>query len=333
MPKKPKTKKIKDTDYLTISARIRGMENTLMNRDKMEQLLETHSDEEVTRILQEYGYPTFSLADPEELDEAFSNVRRNIWKDLEQSMPDPRYLDVFRMKYDYHNVKAVLKAEAMHTSPDSMLSDQGRVPAEEVKRYVSSRGAEGELPPILAEASKEARQVLESTRDPQLCDMVLDRARFQEELRVAEVTGSRFLQGYVRDCIDAANLQTLVRCLRVRKSKEFLAQALIEGGDISTDVLTHVEGRDGRALAAIYQTPGFKAAAEASSVKGFEKSCDDAVTAYLADSQLIAFGEAPVINYIAALETEFTNLRIILLGRKAGLSPMEIRGHLRNSYV
>ena len=95
----------------------------------------------------------------------------------------------------------------------------------------------------------------------------------------------------------------------------------------------HVEGRDGRALAAIYQTPGFKAAAEASSVKGFEKSCDDAVTSYLANSQMIPFGEAPVINYIAALETEFTNLRIILLGRKAGLTHMEIRSHLRNSYV
>lgn len=40
------------------------MENTLMNRDKMEQLLETHSDEEVSRILQEYGYPAFSLAGP-----------------------------------------------------------------------------------------------------------------------------------------------------------------------------------------------------------------------------------------------------------------------------
>ena len=41
MPKEPKIKKIKDTDYLAISARIRGMENTLMSRDKMEQLLET----------------------------------------------------------------------------------------------------------------------------------------------------------------------------------------------------------------------------------------------------------------------------------------------------
>ena len=331
MPKKPK--KIKDTDYLTISARIRGMENTLMNREKMEQLLDTNSDEEVSRILQEYGYPAFDLDHPEELDAAFSQVRRKIWADLEQSMPDPRYLEVFRQKYDYHNVKAILKAEAMHTSPDSMLSDLGRVPVEELKRYLASRGAEGEIPASLASAATEARDVLESTRDPQLCDMVLDRARFQEELKLAEETGSRFLQGYVRDCIDAANLQTLVRCLRVRKSKEFLAQALIEGGDISTDVLMHVEGRDGRALAAIYQTPGFKAAAEASTVKGFEKSCDDAVTAYLADSQLIPFGEAPVINYIASLETEFTNLRIILLGRKAGMPAAEIRNHLRNSYV
>ena len=155
MPKEPKIKKIKDTDYLAISARIRGMENTLMSRDKMEQLLETQSDEEVSRILQEYGYPAFSLADPEELDEAFSNVRRNIWKDLERSLPDPRYLDVFRMKYDYHNVKAVLKAEAMHTSPDSMLSDLGRFPAETIKRYVTSRGAEGQVSPILAEATRE----------------------------------------------------------------------------------------------------------------------------------------------------------------------------------
>ena len=57
------------------------------------------------------------------------------------------------------------------------------------------------------------------------------------------------------------------------------------------------------------------------------------MTSYLANSQMIPFGEAPVINYIAALETEFTNLRIILLGRKAGPTPMEIRSHLRNSYV
>lgn len=235
MPKKPKTKKIKDTDYLTISARIRGMENTLMNRDKMEQLLETHSDEEVSRILQEYGYPAFSLADPEELDEAFSNVRRNIWKDLEQSMPDPRYLDVFRMKYDYHNVKAVLKAEAMHTSPDSMLSDLGPYPGggSQALRLLPGNGGRaaphpGRRPPGRPGRCWRARGILSCA----IWCWTVPASRRSCVWRRSPAAAS--CQGYVRDCIDAANLQTLVRCLRVRKSKEFLAQALIEGGDIST---------------------------------------------------------------------------------------------------
>lgn len=122
----------------------------------------------------------------------------------------------------------------MHTSPDSMLSDLGRIPAEEVKRYVSSRGTEGERPPSWRRPPGRPGRCLESTRDPQLCDMLLDRARFQEERVWRRSPAAASCQGYVRDCIDAANLQTLVRCLRVRKSKEFLAQALIEGGDIST---------------------------------------------------------------------------------------------------
>lgn len=257
MPKKPKTKKIKDTDYLTISACIRGMENTLRTGTRWSSSWRPTPMRRSPASCRSTAIRPSPWQDPEELDEAFSNVRRNIWKDLEQSMPDPRYLDVFRMKYDYHNVKAVLKAEAMHTSPDSMLSDLGRIPAEEVKRYVSSRGTEGELPPILAEASG-GPAVLESTRDPQLCDMVLDRARFQEELRVAEITGSRFLQGYVRDCIDAANLQTLVRCLRSARARSSWPRPSSRAGDISTDVLLHVEAGTAAPLPPSHQTPGLQ---------------------------------------------------------------------------
>ena len=35
----------------------------------------------------------------------------------------PRYIDIFKLKYDYHNAKAILKAAAMGTSPDRMLMD------------------------------------------------------------------------------------------------------------------------------------------------------------------------------------------------------------------
>jgi len=47
----------------------------------------------------------------------------------------------------------------------------------------------------------------------------------------------------------------------------------------------------------------------------------------------VPFGEAPLLGYLAARETEYTNLRILLLGRSTGLSADVIRSRLRASYV
>ena len=47
------TKKIKDTDYLAVSARVRAMENSLLTRDRMEQVLEARTDEEAVKELTE----------------------------------------------------------------------------------------------------------------------------------------------------------------------------------------------------------------------------------------------------------------------------------------
>ena len=45
-------KKIKDTEYLAISTRIRAMENGLLTRERMEQVLEARTDDEAVKILQ-----------------------------------------------------------------------------------------------------------------------------------------------------------------------------------------------------------------------------------------------------------------------------------------
>ena len=59
--------KIKDTDYLAISARVRAMETTLLTAERMERLLEARSDEEVSKLLQDCGYPELDAARPETL--------------------------------------------------------------------------------------------------------------------------------------------------------------------------------------------------------------------------------------------------------------------------
>lgn len=55
-------------------------------------------------------------------------------------------------------------------------------------------------------ALKQAQETLAATKDPQLSDLVLDRACYEEMAQLAKDTGSKFLQGYVSLSVDVANL-------------------------------------------------------------------------------------------------------------------------------
>ena len=151
--------KIKDTDYLAISARIRAMETTLLTAERMERLLEARSGEEVSKLLQECGYPELDAARPEAMDAALSQAREALLADLGDSAPDSRYIDIFKLKYDYHNAKTILKAAAIGTDPARMLMDMGRVGAAELKAAMDS-GELDSLPGTLPEAVAEAKSVL-----------------------------------------------------------------------------------------------------------------------------------------------------------------------------
>ncbi|WP_455582845.1 V-type ATPase subunit [Dysosmobacter sp.] len=332
-------KKIKDTDYLAISSRIRAMETGLLTRERMEQVLDARSDEEAVKLLQECGYSQLHATDPEALDAVLSAKREELLSDLADSVPDPRYIDIFKLKYDYHNAKTLLKAAAVGMDSGHMLMDMGRVPAAELKGAVESGELEN-LPPKLAAAVKEAKEVLDTTRDPQLSDIVLDRWCYADMDAVAEATGSAFLHGYVKAQMDAANLRALVRTIRMGKSETFLKGILFQGGDIPVDGILKVSAAGGAGLKELYGSTRFRAAAEegADALSGgalteFEKRCDDAVGEYLAGAQFVPFGEAPLVGYLAARETEYTNLRILLIGRSMGLAPDVIRSRLRASYV
>jgi V/A-type H+-transporting ATPase subunit C len=65
----------------------------------------------------------------------------------------------------------------------------------------------------------------------------------------------------------------------------------------------------------------------------FEKLCDDGVAGYMAVAQTVSFGEEPLLAYMSAHETEFINLRILLMGRITGLSNDLIRSRLRTMYI
>lgn len=332
-------KRIKDTDYLAISARIRAMENTLLTRERMERILEARTEEEAVKILEECGYSGLEDATPEGIDASLLAARQEMLRDLGDSLPDQGFLDIFRLKYDYHNVKTLLKARLAGVKAEHILMNLGRISPQELTAAMESGDLDA-LPGLLGPAAAEAKEILDTTRDGQLSDIALDRWYYREMEAIAKASGSGFLEGFVRLQIDAANLRALVRTIRMGKNADFLKLVLLEGGHIAAEELLSVSAEKGSGLAELYAPTVFRAAAEsgAAALGGgplteFEKRCDDAVSTYLSDARFVPFGEQAVLAYLAARETEYTNLHILLLGRSMGLDPEVIRSRLRESCV
>lgn len=332
------SKRIKDTDYLFLSTYTHVLETTLLTHARMERMLEAPTDADALRVLVECGYPELSVIDVDGVNHMLAKMRDRVFGDLYAIVPDPRLLDVFKIKYDYHNAKALLKAEAMGTDAERLLVDVGRYAPALLTQRVREKSDAG-LSEYLAQAITEARELLGTTRDPQRADFVLDKFCFLEMEALARETGSDFLVGYVRAQVDLANLKSLVRVLRMGKSPDYLSEVLFEGGTISADALLRM-ARKGDKLESIYAATPYADAAEAgqSAVSGgrltdFERLCDNTLMDYLVQAKTVPFGEQVLIGYLGARESELTAVRIIMTGRLAGLKADLIRERLREAYV
>ncbi len=332
------SKKLKDTDYLSISTRVRAMENRLLTRERMERMIDARTDEEAVKVLSECGYGELPRLTSIGLDDMLARARDGICQDLRSAVPDKHLIDVFQMKYDYHNLKTLIKAEAMGVDAGLYLSSGGRYP---VNRLTEDFRREElrEYSEVFRAAARRAKETLASTGDPQLADFLLDKAYFEEMTAAAKATGSTFLQGYVKLLADAANLRSAVRAARMGKGSDFLALALVPGGNVSEDALRAVRSSE---LAGLFRSGPLEEAAALGagltspghgSFTAFERACDNAVNAYLSQARRVPFGEHPVIGYLYAREAELTAIRTILSGRMAGLKADTIRERLRDSYV
>lgn len=334
-----KKNKIVDTDYLYVTARIRSLECKLLNRERMERMLEANSDEEAAKVLLECGYPDAPGPSSEELEKALMTEQVKIFAFLEAVTPQHALIDVFRVKYDYHNIKAILKAGAMSLEAEPLMIDSGRIKPGPLMEMVWQDDMKG-LPPVMREAALEAREVLAHTGDPQQSDMVLDSAYFEEMRAIAADSQSEFLKGYVRLYIDATNLCTVVRSLRIGRETDFLRVALVDGGNVEKERLVSaavagapvVELFSGTALEET-AAAGSPAARGETSLTTFERLGDDALLRYLKTAKFIAFGEQPLVAFIAAKETEIISIRTIMQGRRAGVPHDVIRERLREAYV
>lgn len=328
----------KDTDYLAISTRIHAMETRMLTRERMERMIEAKDNADALKVLEECGYGELSQAGAQGLEQMLAQARSAVFRDIRSAVPCGELVETFQLKYDYHNAKVLVKAEAMGSAPQRLLVSGGRYDPKNL-----AEGWERDDLRFCSDAYRsaltQAKEALAASGDPQKADLMLDKACYVEMTQLARKSESPFLQGYVRLSIDVANLRTAVRCARMDKDTEFLSRVLLPGGNVSERTIALAKG-DGlkdafqagklaqaAALGSKLAHPGAGALTE------FERLCDNALTDYLSAAKMIPFGEQTVIGYLYAKEAELTAVRTIMSGRMAGLDADTIRSRLRAVYV
>ncbi len=328
---------MKDTSFLSAATHVRALERSLLNRERMERMLEARSFEEAAKVLVECGYEPPSETGVEAM---LTEARQDTYAAMTALAPAEGgfVTDFFALRYDYHNLKVLLKSEKQDAVREDLLLSCGRVKIKSLVEAYSKQSLT-DWPPAMARAAQEGRELLDRTGDPQITDFHVDRAMAAEMRDIAQSSGSSFLLGYAVLFIDAANLRAATRAVRLGRSADFLRFILSKGGHVDTArVMAAVSA--GTPLADLYVAgPLEEAAALAApamrgegSLTAFERAADDALMAYLRRARMIPFGEQALVGFLGAREAEHTAIRTILSGRLAGVAPEAIRERLRELY-
>ena len=329
---------IKETNYLAITAMLAARTSGMLSAERLERMIAAASDDEAVKVLEECGCGDLTGKSFGEVNAALEDRVTALFDEMEHMSPEKELVQIFRLKYDYHNIKTIVKAEGAGVKGEDLLSARDSVDPEVLKQAFVS-GEYLELPPELAEAMQEAGSVLARTSNPQLADFSLDRAYFAGLQKLtADLSDNGFSRAYVRLLIDSANLRSAVRTHRMGKDADFLRLALVPGGEVNENAVALADS--GEAVADLYKATRLGDAADAGAVAwnggsltAFEKACDNAVMQYVREAKIMHFGAAHVLSYLAAIENETTAARMILSGRQAGLKPDTIRERLRDTYA
>ncbi len=330
-------KQIKDIDYIFLSTRIKAMERGLLSKERIERMLDAPTTEEAAKVLTECGYSEMTEITGSELERILAEQQKKVMADLSNGAPDKNIVDIFKLRYDYHNAKVLVKAEALGIEQDQLLLGGGRYDAETLAADYRREDMSG-YTDFFRRGISRAREVLGATGDPQQADFILDRAYFEEMSAMANSTDSKFLRDYVALSIDVANLRSCVRASRLDKGTDFLNQVLVSGGSVSVRNLSVARGEElGNlfrlgSLSEAAAEGAAKSAPGSGSLTDFERLCDNALMDFLSDGRRVPFGVEPIAGYLFAREAETTAIRTIISGRMAGLDGNTIRQRLRRTY-
>lgn len=343
------------------SMRIRLFEKRLLTGEQLDRMIKAQNLGAAFAVLRETRYNTLmqKVDRPEDFSQGLSHVLAYEANEVAALTHDEDVLRFLFLRYDYHNIKVLIKSTTDPERYDGLLFPYGTLSIPKCERLLETKPPAGE--DNQEKALLEGARAWQRNGNPQEVDFIVDRYMYEEMNERVEAMKSEALKSYVTEMIDFTNLLSYFRGLRVERAGKILAEAFYPGGRIrredlfTSDVLRSPELR-GSALNSTEKGAGHRdvdaerlllllrrvsasdemlhavrAYLETNDIGALEKARDEFAYQSAVRSGRRANGPEVLFSYLVRVETEIANIRIILYGKAVGKSPEEIREDVRRS--
>jgi V/A-type H+-transporting ATPase subunit C len=329
-------------EFTQVIPRIRVLETRLLDKAKFDRMIDSNSAEEALKMLQETEYTNVmtSVKRAEDYEVMLSSELKRIYHEVYDMSPVKSIVDIMSIKYDYHNIKVLLKETFLQKDFSNMLIPVGMIEASKLKVSIDTNSLT-DLNHIMRKGIEVAIEDFTAKADPQRIDIILDEAMFEEMTTIAKSLGDSFTRKYVQTAIDLTNIKSLLRVKKQNKGREFFLSVVIDGGLIDkeslvlllNDAVENIASKLSYTNYAEVLKQGIDGYISKGSASLLEKLVDNYIMNMMKDAKMIAFGGEPLLAYIYAKETEIKVIRIIMVGKLNNITGEVIRERLRDVYV
>ena len=309
-------------DYGRSVVTVRVFEKRLLTRNKLDRMIETETPEEVLKLLgeTEYSQNMSDIQNAQDYEKILKRETERIFSLIRELSMDTEIVDILSLKYDYHNLKVLLKGKLAEKDFTDMIMDAGTEKADKLKVKFDTRNY-NELPEEFIQAINEVEEDFYENKDPQRIDIIVDKYYYKNLLRIARKINVPIITDYVEGLIDFQNMITLFRVKKQNRDMKFLEEVIHEGGTISKDKIISSINDTTEAIVnkfrkeriGIYLIRGIEAYGETGRLSELEKISDNYLMELNKDSKYIVFGPEPLFTYLIAKEREINAIRMIIM--------------------
>lgn len=329
-------------DFIQGVTRIRVLENKLLDRAAIEKMVDAKDLEEVFRTLgdTEYGNAVTSAGRPEDYENILHSELERVYKTVGEISPHKEIVDLMALKYDYHNLKVMVKEKLMSKDLSDLYSSIGTVDFDKLKSQFAADEYR-DIDPEFKEAIILVLKDYEEKNDPQRIDILMDRFYFGHLYKLAKDLKIELFEDHVKDLIDFTNVSSAIRLKKQEKDLKFFEEVILENGNIDKDTIMMTVNDSVESMINRFRNSrirkelakGLEDYLETGRLSSFEKHMDNYLMNLNKSSKSVTFGPEPLFSYLVAKEMEIKILRIIMVSKLNNISPDAIRERLRDLYV